>query len=77
MRRFALLLAASALALEKVPLQRHGLAGAVVAGLEHDAGRRRGGAAPGGCAEPDGGRSREGVLGREPGRVALVEGSVS
>ena len=42
----------------------------MVAGLGiANAGGRRGGAPPGGCAEPDGGRSREGVLGREPGRV--------
>ena len=45
------------------------LAGAVVASELADAGRRRGRAPPGGCAEPDGRRPREGVLGREPGRV--------
>ena len=49
--------------------QEDGVLGAVVAGLEYDTGGRRGRTPPGGCAEPDGGRSREGVLRREPGRV--------
>ena len=101
MRRFAVLFAASALALQKVPLKRQGTATRrrlsvggrtdlktcednvfyaeaslgtppqMVAGLGRaDAGRGRGRAPPGGCAEPDGRRPpREGVLGREPGRV--------